>query len=106
MSNQLLKIFLLLLFINSSIQNCETGKNFCILCELATDLCKKCESDLFKPDENGGCIGAKICNINQNHCQKCNPVTHLCAICKEDNYFPDLNKHFLLLLFFFQFHFL
>lgn len=89
MSNQLLKIFLLLLFINASIQNCETGKNFCILCELATDLCKKCESDLFKPDENGGCIGAKICNINQNHCQKCSS-SYLCETCDE-GYFPDDN---------------
>ena len=89
MSNKFFQILIFLLFINSSIQNCEKGKNFCILCELVTDLCKKCESDIFKPDEYGGCIGAKICNMNQNHCQKCSS-SYLCETC-DDGYFPDDN---------------
>jgi hypothetical protein len=71
MLKQSLNIILLLIFITSSIENCEKNKNFCILCELATDLCKRCESDLFIPDENGGCKGAKKCNINQNYCKEC-----------------------------------
>ena len=90
MYKHLLNFFLFILYITSSLQNCEKGKNFCILCELATDLCKLCESELFTPDENGGCIGSKKCNINQNHCKKCSSSSHLCQEC-DDGYFPDDN---------------
>ena len=90
MFKQSLNIILLLIFITSSIENCEKNKNFCILCELATDLCKRCESDLFIPDENGGCKGAKKCNINQNYCKECSSSSHLCETC-EDDFYPDDN---------------
>ena len=90
MFKQMLNLIIFLIYITVSIQTCEKDKNFCILCELATDLCKKCESDLFVPDENGGCKGAKKCNINQNHCQKCSSSSYLCEICV-NGYFPDDN---------------
>ena len=85
-----LNIIIFLLLVVLSIQNCEKGKNFCILCNLATDLCKLCESELFIPDETGGCKGAKKCYINQNHCKECSSSTHLCEEC-DDGYFPDDN---------------
>ena len=90
MFKQMLNLIIFLIYITVSIQTCEKDKNFCILCELATDLCKKCESDLFIPDENGGCKGAKKCNINQNHCQKCSSSSHLCEAC-DNGYYPDDN---------------
>jgi hypothetical protein len=81
---------LFLLLIASSLQNCEKGKNFCVLCELATDLCKQCESELFIPDENGGCKGSKKCYVNQNYCLECSSSSHLCSEC-DTGYFPDDN---------------
>ena len=83
-------IFIFIISFSDSSQKCEVGKNFCILCELATDLCKKCESDLFKPDEEGGCIGSKKCNINENHCKQCSSSSNLCQTC-DDGFFPDNN---------------
>ena len=41
-------------------------KKFFMLCELATDLCKQCKSEIIKPDATGGCEGAKKCKKNQN----------------------------------------
>ena len=90
MLNKLLNFILILLFITSSKENCEKGKKFCILCELATDLCKMCESDLFIPDEDGGCKGNKHCFMNQNHCQECSSSSPLCETCDEE-YYPDDN---------------
>ena len=90
MLNQTLNFILFFIFITSSIQNCEKGKNFCILCELATDLCKQCESEIFIPDENGGCKGAKKCTMNQNYCQECSSSSYFCEDC-DKNYFPDDN---------------
>ena len=88
----IIKSFSLIFFflISSSYQTCTKGKNFCILCELATDLCKQCESEIFKPDTTGGCEGAKKCKKNQNHCLKCSNTSYICDTC-DDNYFRDNN---------------
>ena len=58
-------------FFTFSYQSCFPGKNFCIQCDLSTNLCKKCESNLFKPDLKGGCQGTKKCIKNNNHCLEC-----------------------------------
>ena len=89
MLKKLLNFILILVFIIESKENCEKGKNFCILCELATDLCKMCESDLFIPDEDGGCKGSKHCFMNQNHCQECSSSSPLCETCDDDYYLDD-----------------
>ena len=73
-----------------SFQSCSQGKNFCVLCELYTDLCKKCESDLFKPDLKGGCEGAKKCIKDYNYCLECSSTNYTCDKCVED-YYPDNN---------------
>ena len=82
--------FIFFFLISSSYQTCTKGKNFCVLCELATDLCKQCESEIFKPDTTGGCEGAKKCKKNQNHCLKCSNISYICDTC-DDNYFRDNN---------------
>ena len=89
----MIKSFSLIFFflISYSYQSsCIKGKNFCVLCELATDLCKQCESEVFKPDDKGGCEGAKICKKNENHCSKCSNTSYICEICDE-NYYRDNN---------------
>ena len=69
-------LFLILFsFISNSNKKCIEGKNFCILCELSTDLCKKCESEVFRPDSKGGCEGSKKCQPNENHCLKCSDIS-------------------------------
>ena len=84
----LLFILFLIPYSNSS---CIEGKNFCVKCELATDLCKKCESDIFKPDSKGGCEGSKKCQQNENHCIKCDNFSYRCEKC-DDNSYPDDNS--------------
>lgn len=59
MSKLLSKSLIFLMFFIQTFQHCEIGKNFCVLCDFATDLCKNCESELFQPDEKGGCAGSK-----------------------------------------------
>ena len=84
--------FLLLILIKQiiSIPNCEIGKNNCIKCDYISQLCFKCNQDIFIPDENGGCIGAKKCYVGINFCQECQDDSSLCKIC-EEGYFPDEN---------------
>ena len=41
---------------------CINNTNNCILCNNSTNLCEKCKiPDIFIPDEEGGCKGAKKC---------------------------------------------
>ena len=75
-------------FLNSQI--CQPYQNYCYNCNPLTNLCVKCESDIFTPDENGGCIGAKKCQLGKNYCNKCDIVGELCSEC-EIGYFPDKN---------------
>ena len=83
-------LFLILFsFISNSNKKCIEGKNFCILCELSTDLCKKCESDVFRPDSKGGCEGSKKCQPNENHCLKCSDISYKCETCDENFYQDD-----------------
>ena len=90
MSKLLSKFLIFLMFFIQTFQHCEIGKNFCVLCDFATDLCKNCESELFQPDEKGGCAGSKKCNLYQNHCLECSSSSYLCEKCDE-GYFPDNN---------------
>ena len=77
-------------FFTFSYQSCFPGKNFCFQCDLSTNLCKKCESNLFKPDLKGGCQGIKKCIKNINHCLECSSKDYTCDKCQE-GYYPDNN---------------
>ena len=81
---------IILYLISNSYQSCKEGQNFCVLCELATDLCKQCESDLFIPDKKGGCEGSKKCKKNDNYCIECSNSSYVCQTC-EEGFFPDDN---------------
>ena len=70
---------------------CIENSNFCDVCNILLNLCAKCEkSDIFVPDENGGCIGAKKCIIGKNYCNECDKEEKICETC-EINYYPDEN---------------
>jgi len=70
--------------------SCKEGKNYCSYCNPVTKLCSKCEKEIFIPDENGGCIGAKKCIFGNNYCTECMENDDLCKNC-EIGYFPDKN---------------
>ena len=86
------KYFYIILFINIlsifSDPNCEEGKNNCLLCNPITNLCHKCDKNIFKPDKNGGCEKNQKCTVGQNYCLVCDEKETLCQDCDE-GYFPD-----------------
>ena len=82
--------FLLFIKITICTPICEEGKNNCTKCDYITQLCLKCNKDIFVPDKNGGCEGAKLCKLGNNYCQECQDNSHLCKKC-EEGYFPDEN---------------
>ena len=70
--------------------NCVEDINYCTRCNPITKLCVKCEKDIYKPDENGGCQHARTCRIGINYCVDCFEDGQLCRLCDE-GYFPDDN---------------
>ena len=82
-------IFLIFKIFSSPI--CKEPLNHCFHCDVVTNLCSKCDMpDIFIPDENGGCKGAKNCIIGKNFCNECEENGKLCKKC-EINYYPDDN---------------
>ena len=69
---------------------CKEGKNNCTKCNYLTNLCIKCDKDIFIPDLNGGCEGAKKCISGDNYCKECEEDSNLCKVC-DDGYYPDEN---------------
>ena len=71
--------------------SCIERKNYCSKCNPLTKLCAICDmKDILIPDNNGGCIGAKICKSGYNYCNECNGDGDMCQKC-ELGYFPDEN---------------
>ena len=69
---------------------CKEGENHCIRCHNKTNLCTKCEKDVYVPNKFGGCEISKKCQELTNHCLECNEDKNLCKKC-ETHYFPDKN---------------
>ena len=69
---------------------CMRYYNFCIQCNEKSNLCDYCFFSVFKPDLEGGCIGAKKCIPEYNLCLECNQDLTLCQKC-EEGYSPDNN---------------
>ena len=83
-------LILIFLKISLSIQACQEGKNLCEKCHPVTNLCIKCEKNIYTPDENGGCKNAKTCIKGINHCFECDSDKKLCKKC-EESFYPDEN---------------
>ena len=69
--------------------SCKEGKNNCNRCDPLTNLCIKCDLDIYDPDENGGCSALGKCIIGKNYCKECNEEAKKCKKC-EIGYYPDL----------------
>ena len=80
---------LLILIINAYSQFCQKGVNYCSTCNPITNLCIKCEKEIYIPNEEGGCSYSKRCILGNNNCLECTE-NNLCKNC-EEGYFPDEN---------------
>ena len=69
---------------------CLGGQNHCLRCNTITNLCIKCDKDIYKPDKNGGCEYSKTCIVGNHNCLECNEEGNLCRLC-EEGYYPDEN---------------
>ena len=86
-------IFLILLAYIISIYSqpiCEEGKNNCLQCNPITNICHKCDKNIYIPDDKGGCENSKTCIVGNNYCLSCNKEETLCEEC-DSGYFPDEN---------------
>ena len=83
-------IILIILKITLSEPFCEKGKKNCDLCNPMTNLCLKCEYDIYSLDNYGGCENQRKCIFGKNHCLECTNEGNLCEKCDE-GYFPDEN---------------
>ena len=86
-------ILIIIFFIKNiiSLPSCKSYYNYCQTCNPKTNLCQKCEKqEILIPDENGGCIGSKICQVGKNYCLECDSDGKLCNSC-DSGYAPDEN---------------
>ena len=82
--------YITLFNIITSEPSCKPEVDFCSRCNPVTKLCVKCVSNIYKPDENGGCTYARECTFGENYCIECNDEGNLCKKCEND-YYPDEN---------------
>ena len=71
-------------------QICQVGIKNCSKCDPLTQLCLRCNKDIYSPDEDGGCSPSRKCIIGNNYCQECNEDEQICKKC-EIGLFPDEN---------------
>ena len=90
MSKYMSLIILILIHGIILLPSCKEGKNNCLKCNYLTKLCAICNKDIFSPDGDGGCKGAKKCIIGKNYCYQCSEDEDKCEKC-EIGYFPDEN---------------
>ena len=88
MSRKLFTYFLSLILFPLTFETCTPNKDHCILCNPLTNLCIKCDKNIYKPDENGGCEFSKTCKIGQNYCHTCNSNENFCSSC-DLGYYAD-----------------
>ena len=89
----MIKYFIFLIiseFILAEEPLCIVSNNHCIKCHPLTKLCLSCDSDIYIPDEKGGCKLARKCTPGNNYCIDCEGEGKLCKKC-EEGYFPDGN---------------
>ena len=84
-------IFLIILeTIFSEEPSCNVFSNHCSKCHPITNLCISCDSDIYAPNDKGGCDYARKCTEGNNYCLECSSDEKLCQKCDE-GYFPDGN---------------
>ena len=86
-------LFYFYLLFNSKIISsplCKESEKFCKKCNPLTNQCIKCNYDVLKPDNDGGCIGNNLCILGKNYCDECDFENKICRTC-EKGYYPDKN---------------
>ena len=73
-------------------QNCQEGLSNCLSCNPITNLCVKCDKDIYEPDDKGGCKLSKKCAIGNNHCLECSDETNLCSKCEEGYFYDEIGR--------------
>ena len=96
--NKALFFFVFLSLINFTLlkPSCKEGTDNCIRCNPLTNLCDKCSSEIYIPNENGGCSFLKKCEEGKNFCLSCNENEDedweenkaICEKC-ETGFYPD-----------------
>ena len=71
-------------------QKCQINQNLCARCNIYTDLCEECLTDLAKPDNSGGCGPIRKCSPGKNYCDECDEKGEICDYC-EKGFFADIN---------------
>ena len=82
-------LFTLLLIHIFSDPTCKIGQNHCQKCHQISNLCIKCDMEVFTPNYEGGCSPSKTCKPNEQYCITCKDDS-LCSECPK-GYYPDLN---------------
>lgn len=81
--------YLILFYIISLIisePSCDEYFSNCEKCNPLTNLCVKCRSDNYFPNDKGNC--SPKCILGKNYCNQCDEQENLCINC-ELGYFPD-----------------
>ena len=83
-------IFVFIIQIELSSQKCIEGENNCIKCHPQTQLCVKCDKDIYISNSQGICEPSHQCKLGYNNCLECNEEQNLCKKC-DLGYYPDEN---------------
>ena len=90
---RMLKLFLIFVVLEiSTNQICQEGFSNCLSCNPITNLCAKCDKDIYEPDDKGGCKLSKKCVIGNNHCLECSEETNLCSKCEEGYFYDEIGR--------------
>ena len=73
-----------------SFPSCQVGINNCSKCDPITQLCLRCDKNIYFPNENGGCSPSRKCILGNNYCIECDDEEKNCKRC-ETGLFPDNN---------------
>ena len=87
----LIYLFILIIIkLSIFISSCIEGENNCLKCNPITNLCYKCATDFYIPNDKGGCNISSKCKVGFNNCLQCqeNNNNNICKIC-EKGYYPD-----------------
>ena len=90
---KMLKLFMFIIVLEISLnQICQEGLSNCLSCNPITNLCAKCDKNIYEPDDKGGCKLSKKCIVGNNHCLECSEETNLCSKCEEGYFYDEIGR--------------
>ena len=82
--------FLFLIPLSLSDPECWKGHNHCSKCHPLTNICTKCDQEIYTPNTEGGCSLSRTCTPLKQYCLNCDSSSTICSECVK-GYFPDSN---------------